>query len=191
VLRLSQPRGADLDRLLEQSRQATPSYPEVGATRSGSLPAGYRLDRYERRLGSDPGVYEKAVSALRNWQGHIGARVRVYPDGAVVEPDSTVLFVLRAIGLWTIAPCRVVYVESEPSRFAFAYGTLPGHPERGEVAMTIRRDDPGAVTACIQSFSRTVDPFARAGLPATRLIQKRITARYLEALAQVADSRND
>lgn len=191
MLRLSQPRGAVLDRLLQQSRQGTLSYPEAGATRSGSLPAGYRLDHYERRLGSDPGLFERAVSALRNWQGHIGAGVRVYPDGAIVEPDSTVLFVLRTIGLWVIAPCRVVYLENEPSRFAFAYGTLPGHPERGEVGMTVHRDESGVVTACIESFSRTVDQLARVGLPATRLVQKRITARYLAALANAANSCND
>src|SRR5207302_1469378 len=108
--------------------------------------------------------------------------VRVFPDGATVEPDSAVLFVLRMMGLWAIAPCRVVYVATEPSRFAFAYGTLPGHPERGEVAMSISRDDTGAVTARIESFSRTVDPLARAAMPLTRLLQKRVTARYLEAL---------
>jgi len=65
---------------------------------------------------------------------------------------------LRAGGLWAPAPCRVVYVEAAPDSFAFAYGTLPGHPETGEVAFRIDRghgsDD---VFFRIVSFPRTVD----------------------------------
>jgi uncharacterized protein (UPF0548 family) len=149
MLRLSRPRDSDLDSVVERSRQTNLTYPEVGATRSGSAPAGYRLDYYERLLGSDQGLFESGVLALRAWQGQTGAGVRVYPDGATVEPDSTVLFILRTMGLWAIAPCRVVYVETEPSRVRFAYRTLPGHPEQGEVAMSVGRDDSGAVTARI------------------------------------------
>jgi uncharacterized protein (UPF0548 family) len=170
-------------RVLERSSHAKLSYREVGATRSGALPTGYRLDRYERRLGVQEGLFENAVDALRSWQGHIGAGVRIVPDGAKVETDSTVLFVLRTMGLWAIAPCRVVYVDAEASRFRFAYGTLPGHPERGEVAMTISHEDTGSVVARIESFSRTVDLLARAAAPLTRAVQKRVTNRYLDALA--------
>jgi len=183
MLRLARPSDSDLQRALETARRAELSYEEVGATRSGSLPAGYRLDRYERRLGSDEDLFERAVAALRNWQAHLGAGVRIFPDGATVEIGGTVLFALRATGLWAIAPCRVVYVVDEHSSFRFGYGTLPGHPERGEVAMSVSREDNGNVVARIASFSRTVDPLARAASPLTRVIQKRVTKRYLEALA--------
>jgi uncharacterized protein (UPF0548 family) len=183
MLRLARPSDSDLQRVLETSRHAELSYEEVGATKDTSLPAGYRLDHYERHLGSDEGRFERAVDALRHWQGHVGAGFRIVPDGATVEVDSTVLFVLRATGLWAIAPCRVVYVIDEPARFRFAYGTLPGHPESGEVAMSVSRDDGGTVVARIASFSRTVDPLARAASPLTRFIQRLTTNRYLEALA--------
>jgi uncharacterized protein (UPF0548 family) len=182
MLRLAQPSDSDLQRFLEGSRRANLSYAEVGATGSGPLPKGYRIDHYERRLGSEDGLFETAVDALHNWQGHVGAGVRIFPDGATVEPESTVLFVIRTLGLWTIAPCRVVYVVAEPSRYRFGYGTLPGHPERGEVAMAVYREDAGRVVARIDSFSRTVNLVARAGSPVTRSIQKRVTNRYLEAL---------
>lgn len=39
-----------------------PSYPEVGGTRDAQLPAGYRIDRYERRLGADAAVASSARS---------------------------------------------------------------------------------------------------------------------------------
>lgn len=183
VLRMRQPSNSELERVLDGSRQAPVSYEEVGATRSAPFPAGYRLDRYELELGSEEGRFERAVDALRRWQGHTGAGVRVFPDGAMVERDGTVLFVLRALGLWAIAPCRVVYVIDESDRFSFGYGTLPGHPEQGEVAMTVSRRAAGEVVARIDSFSRTVDVLARAASPATRVVQKRVTYRYLEALA--------
>jgi uncharacterized protein (UPF0548 family) len=182
VLLLRQPSDSDLERVLAGSRHAEVSYEEVGATRSADLPAGYRRDRYQRQLGSERGCFERAVDALHGWQAHAGAGVRIFPDGATVEAKGTVLFVLRTLGLWTIAPCRVVYVIDEPLRFSFGYGTLPGHPEGGEVAMTVSRED-ASVVARIDSFSRTVDPLARAAFPVTRVVQKRMTNRYLEALA--------
>jgi uncharacterized protein (UPF0548 family) len=82
----------------------------------------------------------------------------------------------------------VVYVVDEPERFAFAYGTLPGHPEMGEVAFRIERDDKGDVFFRIVSFSRTVDPLARAASPVTRRIQQRVTRRYREAIAAASAS---
>jgi uncharacterized protein (UPF0548 family) len=49
--------------------------------------------------------------------------------------------------------------------------------------MAVYREETGTVVASIDSFSRTVDPVARAGSPVTRLIQKRVTSRYLEGIA--------
>lgn len=183
MIRLTRPSDDELRGFFEAAAEAEVTYPEVGATKNGELPSGYRLDRYERRLGSGDGVFERAVEALRTWQGHLGAGVDVFPSGARVVTGGTVVFVLRAFGLWTVSPCRVVYVVDEPSRFHFAYGTLPGHPERGEVAMSVSRNDGGDVTARVVSFSRTVDPLALAALPLTRLVQKGVTSRYLDGLA--------
>jgi uncharacterized protein (UPF0548 family) len=182
VLRLFAPSESLLDRVLAEAHAAGPTYPEVGATRSVQLPAaGYRIDRYQRRLGSEDDRFERAVDALRGWQGQIGAGVRVYPDGATVEGGGTVLFVVRTLGLWAVMPCRVVYFVDGESRFCFGYGTLPGHLERGEVAMSIERDE-GAVVARIVSFSRTVHPLARLALPLARRMQTRFTNRYLDAI---------
>jgi uncharacterized protein (UPF0548 family) len=181
VPRLAAPSDSHLDRALADARAAEPSYPEVGATRDAELPVGYRIDRYERRLGS----FERAVDALCHWQGQLGAGIRVYPDGATVEEGATALFIVRTLGLWSVLPCRVVYVESDDARFRFGYGTLPGHLERGEVAMSVECDD-GGVAARIWSFSRTVDPLARAAGPLSRHFQARYTNGYLDALERAA-----
>jgi uncharacterized protein (UPF0548 family) len=184
MLRLAKPSQEELHRTLDVSTRAGFTYAEVGATLTHEMPAGFRLDHYELRLGTGEGLFERAVAALRGWQAQRGAGIDVYPPDAHVAGGGTVLFVLRAFGLWTISPCRVVEVKEEPALFAFAYGTLPGHPERGEVAMTVACDANGAVTARIDSFSRTIDPLARAVSPMTRILQKRITHRYLEALSE-------
>jgi uncharacterized protein (UPF0548 family) len=103
-----------------------------------------------------------------------------------VDDEDTVVLLVRVLGLWATLPCRVLYVEKDPEGFAFAYGTLPGHPERGEVRFAIERDAAGDVVFRIVSFSRTVDPFARLASPVTRRIQTRVTERYLDAIAAAA-----
>jgi uncharacterized protein (UPF0548 family) len=64
----------------------------------------------------------------------------------------------------------------------FAYGTLPGHPERGEEAFLVRRHHGAAVTFTITAFSRPASALARAAGPVGRGIQRRITGRYLSAI---------
>lgn len=181
MVRLVAPSDALLERTLAEARAATPSYAEVGATRASELPAGYRIDRYERRLGH----FEPAREALRHWQAQIGAGIRIVPAGATVGEGETVLFVVRTLGLWSVLPCRVAYVVEDGSQFCFGYGTLPGHVEQGEVAMSVERGE-GRVVARIESFSRPVHPLARVALPAARRVQARITKGYLDALERVS-----
>jgi uncharacterized protein (UPF0548 family) len=187
VLRLTRPSAEDLSRLLATATAADLSYPEIGATRASPLPAGYRLDNYERRLSLGESVFERAVEALRAWKAHVGAGVEVVPENAAVTVGQTVLLVVKTVGLWTAAPCRVVYVVDEPDLFSFGYGTLPGHPEQGEAAMIAERDESGRVVFRVVSFSRTVEPLARLGSPVTRLVQRRVTNRYVEAVAAVGE----
>lgn len=96
------------------------------------------------------------------------------------------MLLLRAAGLWAPAPCRVVYVVDEPNEVGFAYGTLPGHPETGEAAFTVSRDPSGEVNFVVTSFSRTIDLLARMGAPVARLVQRRVTRRYVTALREAA-----
>src|SRR5262245_24724132 len=104
MLRLRRPDDATLERLLEEARTADLTYREAGATRAGSLPEGFRIDRYERRLGSGEEVFARAAEALRGWQAHTGAGVEVVPAGSRLADGETVLFVTRAGGLWAVAP---------------------------------------------------------------------------------------
>jgi uncharacterized protein (UPF0548 family) len=100
-----------------------------------------------------------------------------------MEEDSTLLASRRLGPLLVVAPCRIVYTTATSSRFGFAYGTLPGHPERGEDAFHVVRHEDDTVTAEIVAFSRPADLPTRLAGPAARLIQKAVTRRYLRGIA--------
>ncbi|MFC5501873.1 DUF1990 family protein [Lysinimonas soli] len=108
------------------------------------------------------------------------------PDGsALVRPGDTALLKWR---LWPAKiPARVVYVIDEPDRKGFAYGTLPGHPERGEEAFVVERRADDSVWLVIRAFSRPANAFFWAAYPALRLLQAVFTDRYKRALAGPID----
>ena len=184
MLRARRPSPATVLTLLSKARGSTPTYPEVGATRNESFPAGYRHLACAIDLDNRDRTFERAVETLRGWGAQLGAGIEIVPEGARVDEGETVILVIRTFGLWAVAPCRVVYVVEETDHFAFAYGTLPGHPERGEAAFALERNETGSVAFHAMSFSQTVDPLARVGAPITRRVQQRVTRRYLTALAE-------
>ena len=75
--------------------------------------------------------------------------------------------------------------EASPlRRYGFAFGTLPGHVERGEERFTVewhRVDD--SVSYEVFAFTRPVHPLAKVGLPFVRLVQRRFAAASLCAMA--------
>jgi uncharacterized protein (UPF0548 family) len=83
-----------------------------------------------------------------------------------------------------LAPCRVVTVVDEPHRQGFAYGSLPGHPERGEESLVLSLLDDQTVELTLVAFSRPALWWSRAAAPVTRWVQRRVTARYVAALQQ-------
>jgi uncharacterized protein (UPF0548 family) len=156
------------------------TYPEVGATR-GELPAGYQHLRASRDVGHGRELFEQCAETVMTWGVQRGAGLVVEPGGRVTEgAENRVGLPLGPLRTW--APCRVVYVVDEPDRRGFAYGTLPGHPERGEESFVVSIDEDGAVRFDVTAFSRPARWFARLGGPVTKLIQRRVTWRYLEAV---------
>jgi uncharacterized protein (UPF0548 family) len=188
VLYLSRPSEPRLREVLARARATVPTYPEVGETRVERPPPGYRHDRYEECIGTGEDVFLRAVEGLRSWAVHRGAGVNVYPEGEPIEQGATVLLLLRTGSAWVLAPCRIVWVEEEKDRSGFAYGTLPGHPERGESAFVVRQRPSGEVTFEITAFSHPAAMLVRAGKPVARMIQRRVTERYLQALRRIATS---
>jgi uncharacterized protein (UPF0548 family) len=163
-------------------RQAEFTYAETGQT-MGALPPGYHHLRRSVIIGSGAEVFARAVTMLFGWQVHLRAGLRVSPSSAMAGPGVVVVLGLGAGPVRAWAPCRVVYVIDRPDRQGFAYGTLPGHPERGEESFVVEQHDDGTVTFVITAFSRPATLPARAAGPVGRAIQRHITTRYLRALA--------
>lgn len=157
------------------------TYPDVGAT-AGALPAGYRHTRRSDVLGRGDAAFARASEALLGWEMHRRAGLAVRTDCERVELGCDVHLGLRLATLRVTAPCRVVRLVDEARARGFAYGTLAGHPECGEEAFVVRLGDDGAVSLEIVAFSRPARWFSRLGEPVARVVQARITDRYVAAL---------
>lgn len=160
------------------------NYPEVGATAGPlRLPAGYALVRRTAGLGHGRQAFDTAAEHLMRWDMHrrAGLRVESAAERAVLGGD--VRLVLSVGPLRFPAPCRVVRVVDEPRARGFAYGTLTGHPEMGEESFVVRLDEQDRVTLEIVAFSRPARWWSRLAAPVSRLVQRRVTERYLSALA--------
>jgi uncharacterized protein (UPF0548 family) len=173
------------DQLRRSCDQAV-TYPEIGLTQASELPPGYNHDRVSLRVGEGDLAWERACAAIKLWRAHARAGITITPADAPVREGTTVI-ASRSFGpMLILAPCRVVRRTDEPSRFGFAYGTLPGHPESGEEAFHVVLETDGSVTAEIVAFSRPADLPTRAASPLARQIQKAATRRYLEGIKKYA-----
>ncbi|WP_137875843.1 DUF1990 domain-containing protein [Rhodococcus sp. Q] len=162
-----------------RTRERRLTYREVGAT-AHELPDGYHHLQRSRVLGTGGALFERAADELRSWTLHERAGVRV--SGGRVAVGDRVRLRIRVGPLPVVAHCEIVYVVDEPRRRGFAYGTLTGHPERGEELFCVewRADD--SVVLTITAFSRPALWWSRLGAVPARAVQCRITDRYLAAL---------
>lgn len=153
------------------------TYTEVGAT-AGEMPPGYHHVRARRVVGHGREDFERAADALLagDAQRRAGARVTLSET-----PMRAGTRVTMRLGVFRI-PCLVVWAERTDTVAGFAYGTLPGHPERGEERFTLTLRPTGEVVFDIAAFSAPGRWFTRIGAPLGRLVQAWMTRRYLRAL---------
>lgn len=157
------------------------TYPEVGAT-AGELPAGYHHLRLERIVGHGRDDFERAADDLLSGAVQRRAGAIVQLSEVPLREGTHVQMRLRVGPLTFKIPCVVVWVERTAESCGFAYGTLPGHPERGEERFEVRLTPSGEVTFRIVAFSSPGRWFTWLGGPVARLVQRKATERYLEAL---------
>lgn len=165
----------------DRLRDAPFTYDEVGAT-LGDLPAGYHHLSETFVVGHGRASYDVAAERLMTWGVQRGAGLGVAASTDRVEPDAVAIVRLGWGPLAVKAPVRVVAVVDEPDLRGFAYGTLPGHPERGEELFVVDLADDGTVRLGITAFSRAGSRLSRWAGPAGRLVQRQITRRYGRAL---------
>lgn len=168
---------------LERQRELPFSYEAVGATRDGTaLPRGFRVDRARTVLGAGDATFARSCAAVRAWCMFDLDWVELCWPDASIRKGSTVGLLARLPGLHTLSACRIVYVIEEVNRFGFGYGTLPGHPARGEERFLIERDAHGEVCYELLAFSRPGNPVFALGTPVMRALQKRFRNDSLRAM---------
>lgn len=180
---------------------AAPTYAEVGATRGAvlgddpfgragggraALPGGYHHLRYRRRIGRGTAAFHAAAALLHSWRMHRGVGADVEASGPAVE-GTTVLVRLGVLS----APCRVVWsvpvVESDAAGVAgFGYGTLPGHPVRGEEGFVVTLTSDDDVWFELAAFSTAARWYTKAVGPALRVGQSLFAKRCARVLERAA-----
>jgi uncharacterized protein (UPF0548 family) len=174
-------RGIDL----EEFYTAELTYAERGETRD-RLPSGYRHVVRRQQIGDGQATFDRAVDVLLSWQMHRRAGLVMLSAPPTATPYSVVVMRLGPPVVGVVVPCRVVYVEDEPNRRGFAYGTLPRHPEIGEEAFLVEMTSDERVYFLVRAFSRPATLWSRAGGPLTHAIQDVVTDRYVRALRQLS-----
>ncbi|GAA2699614.1 DUF1990 family protein [Nonomuraea recticatena] len=160
------------------------TYPDVGATLTGDLPAGYTHLRHSRVLRVP---FEEAAEALMTWQVQHRLGMRPLPSAPRVAPGVKVTVHLAVLK----APCGIVWVIEEQDRAGWAYGTLPGHPESGEESFLLERLPDGRAKVTITVFSRPGSLLTRLGGPLVTLTQRLFLRLYARALDLYAKPAND
>jgi uncharacterized protein (UPF0548 family) len=163
------------------------TYPEVGATGTGGpLPAGYHHLRHRTCLGDVS--LAAAGEAVLGWHMHRATGARIEASAPRAAPGVTVSVGLGVGPLRITGPCEVVWSVEEADRAGFGYGTLLGHPERGEEAFVVERDAQRRVWFTVTAFSRPAVWYTRAGGPVVVLFQHAYARRLGAVLRRLCGS---
>jgi uncharacterized protein (UPF0548 family) len=163
------------------------TYDEVGATQHGPLPAGYRHLSYRTHLGR--GVLRVAGEAVLTWRMHQVAGVRLRASAPRAAPGVTLTSELGFGPVRLVAPCRVVWTVDDDDRVGFGYGTLPGHPARGEESFVVSRAADGGVWFAVTAFSRSARWYMRAAGPVVPVFQRAYAHRLGRALKRLCQAQ--
>lgn len=163
-----------------------PSYPEIGASRNSLSPPGYSILSDRIRLGTGRLTFEKAKSAIGEWQMFDFSWVKLFWPDTPIEEGRDVAVLAKACGLYFLNVCRIVYVldiHGGTKKFGFAYGTLPDHVECGEERFLVEwNQEDNSVWYEIFSFSRPSRFCYQIAAPYLRKLQKRFILHSLQAV---------
>jgi uncharacterized protein (UPF0548 family) len=178
TVRLRRPDESDLAELLAKCRDAALTYTPVGGSLDGVVSTG--LHRHRWSVALPLGTLERAKEAITAWKVHRGAGLSVVADGPITVGTNVAMSAPLPVGFVDVT-CRIVAVVDEETRYGFAYGTLPVHPETGEEAFIVARDN-DCVRFDVQAVSAPRHPLARLIPPLANRLQDSAVERYLSAM---------
>lgn len=167
---------------------STLTYPEVGATRLGPLPDGYHHLHHRVRIGRGRAAFQAAGAAVTDWTMHRTAGARLRSSAARADAGATVRVSIGIGPVRFVAPCEIIWTAYESTRTGFAYGTLPGHPERGEESFVVDLTDDGSVWFTVLAFSRPDRWYTRLAGPVVPLVQRLYARRLGRVLRRVVET---
>jgi uncharacterized protein (UPF0548 family) len=172
---------AGAEQRLELAASAVPTYAwPAGRTLGDEAPAhGFVL---AQQVGRGADAFTAAREALRTL-GPQRAVARVHPVGATASLGDDVIVAVSMGPVTVVASNRIVAVVDEPRRFAFAYGTLPGHPEQGEEGFEVTRRTDDVVIARIVVDAVPAVAMGRLLAAPVLLASRHYGRRYLAAIA--------
>ncbi|MCC3301115.1 DUF1990 family protein [Arthrobacter sp. zg-Y895] len=161
-------------------------------------PAGYRLVlRKEELEVADPQAgFLRLTNGLLDWDLHRRAGLYVPPGTPRAVPGVDMA---SGVGFWRVryyAPCRVIWAAEavvdddggpvRGQRCGFGYGTLAGHPERGEEGFYAELDEEGRLYFRIAAYSRPGNRLVGAANAVNVRVQQFYTNRYFAAAYRLA-----
>ena len=169
---LKYPSKSSLDVFLKEKKDSFFSYTELKGTQSEKV-KGYDNDLNSIHIGQGEEVWQKAKTALKNWQQFPPPWTKIYDDQTPLAAGNVVAVLFQLFGIWWINPARIVYTIDEANRFGFAYGTLYGHVESGEECFWIDRDEEENIYYHIKAFSKPAFWGAKLAYPIARRYQRK------------------
>ncbi len=182
-LRLGSVSTGEQRHVLAAARSAELTYGHVGSTLAPASRSGEFTDSIDVGFGQH--AFASARAALQSWVPQRAIGAQIVPADQAVELGATVLLVVPRGPVFFIAVDRVVAVIDERRKYAFAYGTLPGHPERGEESFSVDWLDDDSVRVAIRVQAESSTVVGRLAGPVTRWLQHAALRRYLQAIADV------
>jgi uncharacterized protein (UPF0548 family) len=173
MLRLRRPGSEIVRRFLASQHGLELSYDGEAGTNRDETPPGYATDHNRQQLGTGAATFERAKEAIRAWKMFPAPWTVIEPVTTPITTGETLAVHVRVLGVWFLNATRIVYTIDEPRRFGFAYGTLPGHAERGEERFTVEWLDDDTVWYDVLAFSRPRHFLARVMYPLARMFQRR------------------
>lgn len=171
-------------RLGNHARVTELTYTPVGATRTGSLPPGFRHLFFRMPLGTGADLYRRAGEAVLGFRMHRATGARVTASAPSAAPG-----VRLTVGAGPLrVPCEVVWCEKSEKRTGWGYGTLPGHQASGEEAFLVEHDDRDRVWFSVIAYSRPARLPMRLAGPVAVVLQHayaRLCGRALKRLCTV------
>ncbi|MDQ0736992.1 DUF1990 family protein [Arthrobacter agilis] len=183
------------------------TYEERGATDrpfperfDGGWPAGYTVmvESHEIEAEDPSAAFIALTEGILAWELHRRAGLTM---DAGAERAAPAVRVVSGFGVGPArikAPCRVLWTRGPQldgtgravpgQRGGFGYGTLPGHPVKGEEGFYAELTADNRLVFICSAYSVPATLVFRLASPVTRLTQRYVLSRYVKAARELAAS---